>query len=259
MALSNGRVTAFINTTSDAAYTVKVNGTTVFSGKACYPGSGVGMGIDITEILKPYVHADEITSLSAGLGPTSAAYSISSPGNSVTSASGVVNYCNDFASVSLPNSLSARDWGLDKIPGHFYFSYSAQGSWSGAQYGSYANTCQYNAQIIFTDIWGMPQAVPVRAILSTNAEWSGYARARNYQSSRHRNVPMDVEKQLSFTCYTPNLKREERRVLARWLAQSEYVYLYDIGEGQLHPCVTPAMAEGNARLDKLTITLQTDY
>lgn len=260
MALSNGRIRAIITTTSDTSYTVKVGGVSVFSGKACYQsGMGGFISVDITEILKPYVHAEEITSLTAGAGPASAAYSVSAPGHTVTNGSGTMYYCNDFLSTSVPASLSAHTWGLEQIPGQYYFSYSAQGSWSGAQYGSYADTCQYDAEVVFTDIWGMPQGIPVRTVLSGRAEWSGYSRAKDMQSSLHRQVPMAAEQQLIFQCYTPNLRSEQRRKITRWLSQSEFVYLYDVAEDELFPCLVDSVAEGNGKFDKMSFTLKTDF
>lgn len=257
MAYSNSRIKVGITTGSDVSYLVQVNGSTVFSGVFCCDSYGAHQ-IDITEILRPYVHPNEITSLASGSGPTSASYLVTGMA-SFGSASGVVNYLNDFATASIPNPLRPQDWGLDKIDGQYYFSYTAQGAWYGSAYGSAPDTCQYNAEIVFTDIFGMPQGVPVRIVTATQCEWTGYMRAQDYQSSRHRTVPTAAAKQMAFTCYTPYIREELRKRLVRWLGQSEYVYLYDIEEGQLHPCVTPQLSDSNLAFDKLTVNLVTDY
>lgn len=258
MAYSNTRVKVNFTASSDFSYTVKVGGTSVFSGVHCVDSYTAG-GLDITEILKPYVHANEITSLSSGGGPSSISYSVSAAGATLTQSAGTVNYLNDFAATSIPSPVRPQDWGIDKVAGQYYFSYSAVGGWTGSQYGSVARTCEYNAEIVFTDPFGMPEGIPVKAVVATESEWQGYARAKDYQSKQHRTVPLDVEKQLSWTCYTPNLSRENRAKLARWLGQSEYVYLYDVESGQLHPCVTPTVDSGKGIYNKLTIALTTNY
>lgn len=260
MAYGNTRTKVQFYAVSDFSYTVAVSSATVFSGTFCV-ASGNTHEVDITEILKPYVHAEELLSLTSGNGPSSAPYEVSAVGASVQSgASGTVSYLNDFATASIPNPLRPQDWGVDKVEGQFYFSYNAQGSWTGAQYGSAPDTCQYNAEIVFTNPFGMPEGIPVKAVLGVQGEWTGYNKARDWQSKRHRLTPLDQEKQMQFTCYTPNLKPEHRKRLARWLGQAEYVYLYDIDEGQLHPCITPQTADSGARrYDKLTINLVTAY
>lgn len=258
MAFTNSRTKVYATASSDFSYVVYANGASVFSGKFCVDSYGM-YDIDITEILRPYVHAEEISNLSGGSGPTPATYSVTGYGATITSASGTLKYLNDYATDSIPASLSAKDWGVEKIPGQYYFSYASQGAWAGSQYGSYANTCQYNAEIIFTDVYGMPQGVPVRAINSAETEWSGNARVQDYQSSRHRVNHLYAEKTLSWTCYTPNIRQKDRALLARWLGQAEWVYLYDIEAAKLIPCRTPAVAAGNAEYDKLTISLIAEY
>ena len=71
MAYSNSRVKVGAYANSDFSYIVKVSGSAVFSGKFCVDSYG-SYELDITEILKPYVHAEEITSLASGNGPSSA-------------------------------------------------------------------------------------------------------------------------------------------------------------------------------------------
>lgn len=257
MALSNTRITTVFTGMDDTDYYVYVDGVSTFTGRFCMDSYNT-YDVDITDILKPYVHAEEITDLTSGSGPASVSWSVVAVSAGVSPSSGTVTYCNDFATSSI-GTVEPDQWGVASISGQYYFSYAAQGAWTGAQYGSWADTCQYNAEIVFTDIWGMPQGVPVKAVASVQATWEGYQRAKDYQSSQHRLAPTDVEKQMTFTCYTPHLTKAKRRKLARWLGQAEFVYLYDIEEGQLHPCVTPTVAEGNATLDKLTITLQTNY
>ena len=260
MAYTNSRVKVRATyAANDFSYTVYVSSSAVFSGKFCVDSYG-SYELDITEILKPYVHAEEITSLASGSGPSSAPYSVSAVGAALSASSGTLLYLNDFALSSIPSPTYPHDWGVDKIEGQYYFSYSAQGSWTGSQYGSVPNTCQYNAEIVFTNPFGMPEGIPVKAVLGVQGEWAGYNKAQDYQSKRHRLTPLTQEKQMQFTCYTPNLKPEQRKRLARWLGQAEYVYLYDIDEGQLHPCVTPQTADSGARrYDKLTINLVTAY
>lgn len=258
MAYSNTRIKFNAAASNDFSFTVLVNGVSVFNGNYCVDSGGT-FPIDITEILVPYVHANEISSLSSGSGPTSASYSVIGYGATIYSGSGVVEYLNDYATDSIPASLSAKDWGLEKIPGQYYFSYASQGGWTGSQYGSAPDTCQFNAEIIFTDVYGMPQGVPVRTINSVETAWSGNVRVQDYQSSRHRLNHLKAEKTLAWTCYTPNMRRKDRVLLARWLGQAEWVYLYDIEAGKLIPCNTPAVAGSNAEYDKLTITLTADY
>jgi len=258
MAFTNSRIKVSASASNDFSYMVSVNGSSVFNGTFCVDSAGTHE-IDITEILVPYVHASEITGLSSGSGPTNATYSVTGYGATIYSGSGTLRYLNDYATDSIPASLSAKDWGLEKVPGQYYFSYASQGAWTGSQYGSYADTCQYNAEIIFTDVFGMPQGVPVRTINAAETEWSGNVRPQDYQSSRHRVNHLKGEKVLSWTCYTPNMRRKDRALLARWLGQAEWVYLYDIEAAKLIPCRTPAVAAGNSEYDKLTIALTADY
>ena len=260
MAYSNSRIKATFVGGSQFTYSVYVSGSQVFTGRynqVSVPGTSI---VDITEILIPYVHAEELTNLASGSGPTNISYSVGAYSATVTSGSiGTVSYLNDFALTSIPSPVRPQDWGLDKVAGQYYFSYSAQGSWTGSQYGSTPDTCQYNAEIIFTDPFGMPQGIPVKALLGTQCDWTGYARVQDYQSKRHRTTHLHCEKQLSWTCYTPALPRQHRERITRWLGQSEYVYLYDIDSGELHPCVTPSVDSGSGIYGKLTIALTTDY
>ena len=259
MAYSNSRVTFSTYTTSGITYSVYVSGSAVFNGRFDTDTSGT-YKVDITEILKPYVHAEELTSLTSGSGPTSAAWNIAAVGGTASPSSGTLSYLNDFAATSIPSgAVLPQDWGQKKINGQYYFSFSGQGAWTGSQYGSVPDTCQYNAEIIFTDVYGMPQGVPVKAISSVNCEWQGYNVFQDYQSKGHRTKPVEAEKQMSFTCYTPSLDAQNRKKLVRWLGQAEYVYLYDIDKGELYPCTTPQMADTNQRIVKLTIQLTTNY
>ena len=258
MALSNAPVTFSTTVVSDMSYIVAVSGVAAFSGKFIAPSYGT-YEVDITEILKPYVHAEEITNLASGSGPTSAPYSVIATGGTATPSTGTLYYLNDVAETSIPAPLRPQDWGQEKVAGQFYFSYSAQGPWSGSQYGSAPDTCTYNAEIIFTDPYGMPQGIPVKAEIQAMSDWDGVVRRKNYQSPLHRTRKTDGSVTLSWTCYTPNLTRENRARLARWLGQSEYVYLYDVESGQLHPCQTPATDSGKGIFGKLTITLVSDY
>lgn len=261
MAYTNTRTkVSFATYGSYFSYYVFVSSASVFSGKYNVASGISNMDVDITDILKPYVHAEEITSLTSGSGPTSAPYSVTALGASITSGStGTLLYLNDFATASIPSPVRPQNWDVASVAGQFYFSYSAQGSWTGSQYGSTPDTCQYNAEIIFTDPFGMPQGIPVKATTAVDGEWAGYDKAQDFQSKKHRLTPLSQEKQMTFTCYTPNLKQQHRKRIVRWLGQAEYVYLYDIDEGQLYPCVTPQTADANGRIAKLTINLVTAY
>ena len=258
MAYSNAPVTFSTYTVSELTYSVFVSGSSVFTGKFIAPSYG-NYEVDITEILKPYVHAEELTNLNAGSGPTSVSYSVYGAGGTVNPSTGTVYYLNDVAADSIPTPLRPQDWGLEKTAGQYYFSYYTQGGWTGSQYGSAPDTCTYNAEIIFTDPYGMPQGIPVKAEIQAMSEWEGIVRRRNWQSSLHRTRKTDGSPTLSWNCYTPNLTRENRARLARWLGLSEYVYLYDVESGELHPCQTPATDSGKGVFGKLVITLISDY